>query len=90
LLRIAYSPIAALNRTYALSKANGNAEAIIEAEKLQLNDNQYYFTLLGVLYREVDPAKSISNFEKAFSLARTQADKKAILDHLVISKKNST
>lgn len=82
LLRIAYSPIAALNRTYALSKANGNEEAIIEAEKLQLNDNQYYFTLLGVLYREVDPTKSISNFEKALSLARTQADRNAIEFHL--------
>ena len=28
LLQIEYSPIAALNRTYALSKANGKAEAI--------------------------------------------------------------
>ena len=82
LLQIAYSPIAALNRTYALSKANGHEEAIREAEKLQLNDNQYYFTLLGVLYKVVDPKKAISKFEKALSLARTQADKKAIELHL--------
>ena len=36
LLQLEYSPVAALNRTYALSKANGKAQAIIEAEKLQL------------------------------------------------------
>ena len=36
LLQIEYSPIAALNRTYALSKANSKQEAIAEAEKLNL------------------------------------------------------
>ncbi len=35
LLKIEYSPIAALNRTYALSKANGKPEAIKEAEKAE-------------------------------------------------------
>ena len=82
LLQIEYSPVAALNRTYALSKANGNAEAIHEAEKLQLNTNQYYFTLLGVLYKDVNPDTSKICFEKALSLARTQTDKKTILHHL--------
>jgi RNA polymerase sigma factor (sigma-70 family) len=37
LLQIQYSPIAALNRTYALSKANSKEEAIVEAEKLILS-----------------------------------------------------
>lgn len=82
LLQIEYSPNAALNRTYALSKTNRNTEAIIEAEKLQLNDNQYYFTLLGVLYKDVDRAKSVIFFEKAISLARTQIEKKTIVNHL--------
>ena len=36
LLLLEYSPIIALNRTYALSKANGKQEAITEAEKLDL------------------------------------------------------
>ena len=40
LLQIEYSPMAALNRTYALSKANGKADAIKEAE----NDLQYQTT----------------------------------------------
>jgi RNA polymerase sigma-70 factor (ECF subfamily) len=33
-LQIEYSPVAALNRTFALSKTNGNMAAIAEAEKL--------------------------------------------------------
>ncbi|WP_295674593.1 DUF6596 domain-containing protein, partial [uncultured Mucilaginibacter sp.] len=78
LLQLEYSPIAALNRTYALSKANGKAEAIIEAEKLKLIDNQFYFALLGELYAGIDNEKAKQNFEKAFSLAKTQADKQAM------------
>jgi len=82
LLQLAYSPIAALNRTYALSKANGKEEAIREAEKLQLNDNPYYHTLLGVLYKEINPTKSTAYFEKALSVANTDADRKAIAFHI--------
>lgn len=82
LLRIEYSPIAALNRTYALAKANGKHEAIWEAEKLQLTTNQYYFTLLGELYGDVDNIKSIDCYNKALALASTQADKNAITQRL--------
>jgi RNA polymerase sigma-70 factor (ECF subfamily) len=78
LLQIAYSPVAALNRTYALSKANSKAEAIIEAEKLQLTDDQFYFTLLGELYTGIDNSKAKSNFETALTIARTPTDKQAI------------
>ena len=78
LLQIEYSPIAALNRTYALSKANGKEEAIIEAEKLKLTDNHFYFTLLGELYTDIDNEKAKENFQKALSLAKTHADKQAI------------
>ncbi|MEP6595459.1 MAG: sigma-70 family RNA polymerase sigma factor [Ginsengibacter sp.] len=78
LLQIEYSPIAALNRTYALSKANGKQDAIIEAEKLNLADNHFYFTLLGELYTDIDNNKAKQNFQKALSLAKTQIDKQAI------------
>ncbi|MBI1879890.1 MAG: RNA polymerase subunit sigma [Chloroflexi bacterium] len=78
LLQIEYSPIAALNRTYALSKANGKEEAIIEAEKLKLTDHHFYFTLLGELYTDIDNEKAKLNFQKALSLAKTQTDKQAI------------
>lgn len=78
LLQLEYSPIAALNRTYALSKANGKEEAIIEAEKLKLTDNHFYFTLLGELYSDIDHKKAEHHFQKALSLAKTQTDKQTI------------
>lgn len=78
LLQLEYSPIAALNRTYALAKANGKEEAIREAEKLNLIDNHLYFALLGELYKEVDNKMAKRNFQKAFSLAKTASDKQTI------------
>ncbi|TAL43483.1 MAG: sigma-70 family RNA polymerase sigma factor [Chitinophagaceae bacterium] len=78
LLQIEYSPIAALNRTYALSKANGKQEAIAEAEKLNQADNHFYFTLLGELYTDVDNKKAKQYFQKALALAKTQTDKQTI------------
>jgi RNA polymerase sigma-70 factor (ECF subfamily) len=77
-LQIQYSPVAALNRTYALAKANGKQEAIAEAEKLQLNDNHFYFVLLGELYTDIDNKKAKEHFEKALMLAKTQTDKQVI------------
>jgi len=76
LLQIEYSPIAALNRTYALSKANGKIPAIIEAEKLKLTGNHFYFALLGELYTGIDDKKAILNLKKALSMAKTDTDKK--------------
>jgi predicted RNA polymerase sigma factor len=37
-----YSPVSALNRTYALSKVKGAATAISEAERLSLSGNRFY------------------------------------------------
>ena len=78
LLQLEYSPVAALNRTFALSKVKGKQVAITEAEKLQLNNNHYYFTLLGELYRDLDNKKALENFQKAFTLAKTHTDKLTI------------
>ena len=78
LLQIEYSPVAALNRTYALSKVYGKKAAIAEAEKLNLLNNHYYFTLLGELYKEIDILKSNNNLEKALSLAKTKSDRETI------------
>lgn len=75
LLQIEYSPMAALNRTYALSKANGKADAIKEAEKLNLSENHLYHSLLGNLYTGIDNTKAINHLQTALSLAKTSADK---------------
>jgi RNA polymerase sigma-70 factor (ECF subfamily) len=82
LLLIDYSPIVALNRTYALSKANGKKAAIIEAEKLHLKDNHLYFSFLGSLYTKIDSSKAVENYQKALSLATTTADKATIQNKL--------
>ena len=78
LLQLQYSPVAALNRTYALAKANGIREGIAEAEKLQLTNNHFYFTLLGELYKSLDKEKAREYFLQALSLAKSQRDKDTI------------
>src|SRR6188508_835942 len=78
LLQIEYSPIAALNRTFALSKANSKQEAIAEAEKLNLSGNHFYFTLLGELYTGIDNRKANESLQKALLLAKTQTDRQTI------------
>lgn len=77
-LQLEYSPIAALNRTYALARANGKEAAIIEAEKLRLDNNQFYFALLGELYTGIDNKIAKQHLQKAHSLAKTQADRHVI------------
>jgi RNA polymerase sigma-70 factor (ECF subfamily) len=78
LLQVEYSPVAALNRTYALSKVNGREEAIREAEKLNLAGSHFYFTLLGELYSHSDRDRARLNFQKAIALAKTATDKQTI------------
>ncbi len=78
LLKVEYSPVAALNRVFVLSKVVGKKAAITEAEKLDMKENQFYYALLGELYTDIDINKAKQNFEKAFALAKTTADKNAI------------
>jgi RNA polymerase sigma-70 factor (ECF subfamily) len=78
LLILEYSPIAAMNRTYAFSRVKGKQEAIAEAEKLNLSSNHFYYTLLGELYTDIDNVKAKENFEKAFALAKTHTDKQTV------------
>jgi RNA polymerase sigma factor (sigma-70 family) len=78
LLLLEYSPVAALNRTYALAKVKGNEAAIIEAEKLNLTNNPFYHTLLGELYKDIDTLKAKEHFLNALGLAKTDMDKKTI------------
>ena len=79
LLTIEYSPVAALNRTYALAKARSKEEAIQEAEKLQLLNNHFYHALLAELYSELDDAVSVAHFDKAIELAISTRDKALLL-----------
>jgi RNA polymerase sigma-70 factor (ECF subfamily) len=78
LLMVEYSPVAALNRTYALARIKGNETAIIEAEKLNMINNPFYHTLLGELYKGFDTLKAKEHFLDALRLAKTDMDKKTI------------
>ena len=78
LLMLEYSPIIALNRTYAISKAKRIDEAIAEAEKLQLTHSHLYHSLLGELYKNKNIQKAISHFLEALQLAKTTEDKQLI------------
>jgi RNA polymerase sigma factor (sigma-70 family) len=75
LLCTAYSPVTALNRTYALSKTMGNRLAIGEAEKLGLTDNHLYHVLLGYLYTDIDQTKAIQHLHTALGLAKTERER---------------
>ncbi|WP_366840032.1 sigma-70 family RNA polymerase sigma factor [Chitinophaga sp.] len=90
LLRLVYSPIAALNRTYALSKVKGKAAAIAEAEKLELPGNHYYYVLLGELYSEIDNAKSLQHLQQALQLAKTETDKRTIQQKIITQRRKGT
>jgi RNA polymerase sigma-70 factor (ECF subfamily) len=78
LLQLQYSPVAALNRAYAISKTKGIKEAIRETEKLNLENNRFYHVLLGKLYRHENPKKSLVHYLKAISLAPSAAEKQLL------------
>ncbi len=78
LLFIAYSPITALNRTYALSKVKGKPIAIEEAEKLGMINNHLYHVLLGYLYTGNDDKKAIQHLNTALQLAKTERERNLI------------
>jgi len=55
---------------------------LVEAEKLRLENNHFYFLLLGELYRNIDSKKAKLNFQLAYSLAKTQTEKEGIQERM--------
>ncbi|NQX39632.1 sigma-70 family RNA polymerase sigma factor [Pedobacter steynii] len=82
LLILEYSPIVALNRTFALAKANGKRAAIAEAEKLKLTDNHFYYSLLGNLYTDIDNTVALQHYQQALTMAVSNAEKLTISRHI--------
>ncbi len=85
LLQVEYSPIAALNRTYALAKANSTEQALQEALKLDLDKHHLYHCLLAELYAEDNTTKRKMHLEKALDLCKSEQEKKVILKKLEVS-----
>jgi len=83
LLAIEYSPIIAMNRTYALAQASSVDEAIQEAHALDLKDNCHYFCLLAELYRmHHNTNKEIEYLSKAILFANKKNEKELIKGRL--------
>ena len=74
-----YSPVAALNRTYAFSQVHGAEAALAEALKIDLRGHLGYQLLLGELYRELGNTVSArEHFELALGLTRNPAVRRRI------------
>lgn len=82
LIIIEYSPITALNRTFAFAKVYGNERGIREAEQLNLGDNYYYHSLLGYLYADVDVDKAIAHYDKAIGSSKSAVEKKILIEEV--------
>lgn len=78
LIVIEYSPMTALNRTFALAKVYGSERGIREAERLDLGENHYYHSLLGYLYADIDIGKAIARYDRTISLSNSIAEKKSL------------
>lgn len=78
LLLMEYSPVTALNRTFAYAKVYGNNKAIPVAEKLAIQDNGNYYSLLGYLYSGIDKKKSIDHYKKAITLTKSKVEKQTL------------
>ena len=82
LILIEYSPMTALNRTFAFAKVYGNERAIKEAEKLNLSEINYYHSLLGYLYADTGVDKAIAHYNKAIDLIKSISEKKTLMKEI--------
>lgn len=78
LLLMEYSPVAALNRIYALARVRGKREAIMEAESLPLGDGHLYHALMADLYKEIDDDRVLEHLYEAMARAKTPAERRLI------------
>jgi len=78
LILLEYSPVTALNRTFAFARVYGNEKAIHEAEQLKLTENSYYHGLLGHLYTNIDFEKAINHYQMAVELTKSKTEKQTL------------
>ncbi len=82
LILIEYSPITALNRTFAFAKVYGKEKALKEAENINLKGNHYYYMLLGFLYSDTNINKSIYNYNKAIKLTKSKLEQNTLIKEI--------
>ena len=74
LLQLQYSPIAALNRTFALAMVHGKEVALQEALKIKLHKNPLYHSLLAELYHPKYIEKQVEHLQEAIRLTKNKSD----------------
>ena len=79
LVVIEYSPITALNRTFAYAKVYGKEQGIVEALKLNLDGNPYFHQLLGYLYADSQVDEAIKHYQSALVLSKSEGERKTIM-----------
>ena len=82
LILIEYSPITALNRTFAFAKVYGNEKAAGEAEKLNLTNDNNYYSLLGYLYSSFDTNKAVDHYNRALPLTKSKMAKQTLMKEI--------
>ena len=82
LIQTEYSPITALNRTFAFAKVHSCEKAIVEAENLNLIEISYYHGLLGYLYTDTDNEKAINHYEQAIKLTKSKTGKEVLTNKI--------
>jgi len=90
LIQIEYSPMTALNRTFAIAKVYGHEIAIQEAEKLNLIESNYYHVLLGYLYTRKDIDKSIYHYKEAIGMSKSKTERQTIIIEIERLKKRKS
>ena len=78
LIVIEYSAPTALNRTFAFAKVYGNEAGLEEAEKLGLEGNTSYHSLLGYLYAPVSAKRAAGHYRRAIDLSKSPAEKQTL------------
>jgi RNA polymerase sigma factor (sigma-70 family) len=78
LILMEYSPVTALNRTFAFARVYGSEKAISEAEQLKLTENSYYHALLGHLYTDTDLEKAINHYQKSIGLTKSKTERQTL------------
>ncbi|RAJ77298.1 RNA polymerase sigma-70 factor (ECF subfamily) [Chitinophaga dinghuensis] len=78
LILLEYSPMTALNRTFAYAQVYGNEQGIAEAEKLQLTANSSYHALLAYLWTTIDTEKAMGYYQQAIHLTTSATEKKTL------------
>ncbi|MEQ8520471.1 MAG: sigma-70 family RNA polymerase sigma factor [Cytophagales bacterium] len=79
LLTLEYSPVIAMNRSFAMAKVHSPKKAIESASKLELKDNAHYCCLMAELHRmNMDTDQEIKQLNKALKLTKKENEKALI------------